>query len=219
MLVILQNVVNTKARRRLQLTVEAEAADLYNATMELVYYPDPRLRDVSKKIGAVDQEILDAVPQMFEIMYKARGIGLAGPQAGLGRRIVVANLSADPKNKDDEQVFINPEILGRSGKLLEEEGCLSLPGMAAQIPRAEKVLVRYKDLTGKTIEREAEMLESRLFQHEIDHLDGILIVDKLTPADRKQWSPLIKELEEDFKANRKPRRRRPSPPPEEEVAE
>ena len=91
--------------------------------------------------------------------------------------------------------------------------------MAAQVPRAEKVLVRYKDLTGKTIEREAEMLESRLFQHEIDHLDGILIVDKLTPADRKQWAPLIKELEEDFKANRKPKRRRPPPPPEEEVAE
>jgi peptide deformylase len=118
--------------------------------MELVYYPDPRLRDVSKKISTIDQEILDAIPQMFEIMYKARGIGLAGPQAGLGRRIVVANLSADPKNKDDEQVFINPEILGRSGKLLEEEGCLSLPGMAAQVPRAEKVLVRYKDLSGRT---------------------------------------------------------------------
>ena len=188
--------------------------------MELVYYPDPRLRDVSKKIAGIDQDLLDAVPQMFEIMYKARGIGLAGPQAGLGRRIVVANLSADPKNKDDEQVFINPEIVGRSGKLLEEEGCLSLPGLAAQIPRAEKVLVRYKDLKGKTIEREAEMLESRLFQHEIDHLDGILIVDKLTPADRKQWAPLIKELEEDFKANRKPKRRTsPRTPPPDEAAE
>ena len=182
--------------------------------MELVYYPDPRLRDVSKKISSVDQEILAAVPQMFEIMYKARGIGLAGPQAGLGRRIVVANLSGDPKNKDDEQVFINPEILGRDGELREEEGCLSLPGMAAQVQRAEKVLVRYKDLQGKMVEREAEMLESRLFQHEIDHLDGILIVDKMTPADRKQWAPLIKELEEDFKANRKPKRRPPPRPVE-----
>jgi len=182
--------------------------------MELVYYPDPRLRDVSKKISKVDQEILDAVPQMFEIMYKARGIGLAGPQAGLGRRIVVANLSGDPKNKDEEQVFINPEILGKEGKLQEEEGCLSLPGMAAQIQRAEVVLVRYTDLQGKSIEREAEMLESRLFQHEIDHLDGILIVDKMTPADRKQFGPLIKELEEDFKANRKPKRRPPPRPVE-----
>lgn len=178
--------------------------------MELVYYPDPRLRDVSKKIAAVDAEILQAVPLMFEIMYKARGIGLAGPQAGLGRRIVVANLTGDPKEKDAEQVFINPEIVGKEGDLREEEGCLSLPGMAAQVPRAEKVLVRYKDLQGKSIEREAEMLESRLFQHEIDHLDGILIIDKMTPADRKQWTPLLKELEEDFKANRKPVRRSPA---------
>ena len=217
MLLIPPGVVNTSARK---VTIEDDSADLYNASMELVYYPDPRLRDVSKKIVAVDQEILEAVPQMFEIMYKARGIGLAGPQAGLGRRIVVANLSGDPKNKEDEQVFINPEIVGRSGKLLEEEGCLSLPGIAAQVPRAEKVLVRYKDLNGKSIEREAEMLESRLFQHEIDHLDGILIVDKLTPADRKQWAPLIKELEEDFKAQRKPKRRpAPRKPAEDEVAE
>ena len=188
--------------------------------MELVYYPDPRLRDVSKKITTIDQEILDAIPQMFEIMYKARGIGLAGPQAGLGRRIVVANLTGDPKKKDDEQVFINPEILDRSGKLKEEEGCLSLPGMAVQVPRAEKVLVRYKGVDGKFVEREAEMLESRLFQHEIDHLDGILILDKMTPADRKQNAPLIEELEEDFKANRKPKRRPPPrKPPEDEVAE
>jgi peptide deformylase len=184
--------------------------------MELVYYPDPRLREVSKKIATVDAALLEAVPQMFEIMYRARGIGLAGPQAGLGRRIVVANLSGDPKQKESEQVFINPEIMGKAGDLREEEGCLSLPGMAAQVPRAEKVLVRYRDLEGKSVEREAELLESRLFQHEIDHLDGILIIDKMTPADRKQWSPLLKELEEDFRANRKPARRpaarRPSSP-------
>ena len=180
--------------------------------MELVYFPDPRLRDVSKKIAAVDAQIQDAIPQMFEIMYKARGIGLAGPQAGLGRRIVVANLSGDPKKKDEEQVFINPEILGKAGELREEEGCLSLPGLAAQIQRAERCLVRYQDLKGKIVEREAEMLESRLFQHEIDHLDGILIVDKMTPADRKQWAALLKEMEEDFKANRKPKRR-PAPRP------
>jgi peptide deformylase len=84
--------------------------------------------------------------------------------------------------------------------------------MAAQMQRAEKVLVRYQDLKGKWIEREAEMLESRLFQHEIDHLDGILIVDKMTPADRKQWAALLKEMEEDFKSNRKPKRR-PTPRP------
>ena len=163
--------------------------------MELVYYPDPRLRDVSKRISTIDQEILDAVPQMFEIMYKARGIGLAGPQAGLGRRIVVANLTGDPKKKDDEQVFINPEIVDRAGKLQEEVGCLSLPGMGAQIQRAEKVLVRYKDLSGKMIEREAEMLESRLFQHEIDHLDGILFTKRMSPLKRDLVLRKIRKLQ------------------------
>ena len=178
--------------------------------MELVYYPDPRLRDVSKKIATIDADLLEAIPQMFEIMYRASGIGLAGPQAGLGRRIVVANLAGDPNKKESVQVFINPEIVEKAGDLREEEGCLSLPGMAALVPRAEKVLVRYRDVKGKAVEREAEMLESRLFQHEIDHLDGILIIDKMTPADRNQWTPLLKELEEDFKAQRKPSRR---PPP------
>jgi peptide deformylase len=96
--------------------------------MELVYYPDPRLREVSKKVAQIDESLRAAVPEMFEIMYRARGIGLAGPQAGLGRRVIVANLSGDKEEKDQERVFINPEILDRQGEKREEEGCLSLPG-------------------------------------------------------------------------------------------
>lgn len=168
--------------------------------MELVYYPDPRLREPSKKVGEIDAELRELVPQMFDIMYRARGIGLAGPQAGLGRRLIVANLSGDRKEKAEEQVFINPEILERIGEKREEEGCLSLPGMAALITRAEKLRVRYRDLEGKTVEREVEDLEAKLFQHEIDHLDGILLVDKMTAADKRQWAPLLRELEEEYEA-------------------
>jgi peptide deformylase len=169
--------------------------------MELVYYPDPRLRDRAKALPAkVDPAVAEAVPGMFDIMYKARGIGLAGPQVALGWRVVVANLTGDPKQKDHEQVFVNPEILEKSGEIREEEGCLSLPGMVAQIQRAERVVVRYRTLDGKEIERAADGLEAKLFQHEIDHLDGILIVDKMTPADRKQWAGLLEELEEDYAA-------------------
>ena len=167
--------------------------------MELIYYPDPRLRERAQPIERVDEEIRRAVPRMFEIMYRARGIGLAGPQVALGRRLVVANLTGDPKVKEAEQVFLNPEILEKSGRMREEEGCLSLPGMAAVVPRAERVVVRYRTLEGRTVERPAEGLEAKLFQHEIDHLDGILIVDKMTPADLKQWAPLLKELEEQYK--------------------
>src|SRR5688572_18566624 len=159
--------------------------------MELVYYPDPRLREVSKKIAQIDESLRAAVPEMFDIMYRARGIGLAGPQAGLGRRVIVANLTGDPDEKDFEQVFINPEVLERVGEKREEEGCLSLPGMAPQILRAEMVRVRYKDLEGQPHEREVEGLEAKLFQHEIDHLDGILLVDKMTAADKRQWAPLL----------------------------
>ncbi len=178
--------------------------------MELVYYPDPRLREISRKILVIDDEIRSAVPEMFSIMYRARGIGLAGPQAGLGRRIIVANLSGDAEEKDREQVFINPQIVERSGEKREEEGCLSLPGMAPLILRSEKLLVRYQDLEGQPHEREVEGLEAKLFQHEIDHLDGLLLVDKMTAADKRQWAPLLRELEEEFEAKSKKAPRRKS---------
>jgi peptide deformylase len=176
--------------------------------MELVYYPDPRLREVSKKILKIDDEIRQAVPLMFDIMYRARGIGLAGPQAGLGRRVIVANLSGDRENAEAERVFINPEILEKRGEKREEEGCLSLPGLAPLITRAEAVRVRYTTLEGELVERDVEDLEAKLFQHEIDHLDGILLVDKMTAADKRQWAPLLRELEEEYEAGlkKKPRK-------------
>ena len=172
--------------------------------MELVYFPDPRLREPAKPVKALDDDLRAALPRMFEIMYRSRGIGLAGPQVALGRRVVVANLAADPEKKDQEQVFLNPEILEKSGQKKEEEGCLSLPGIYPVILRAEKLVVRYTDLEGKEVQREVQGLEAKLFQHEIDHLDGILLVDKMTAADKKQWAPLLKELEEDFEEKRKP---------------
>lgn len=148
----------------------------------------------------IDEELRRVAAAMFEIMYRARGIGLAAPQAGLDRRIIVANLGGGPERKEGEQVFINPEILDRAGEICEDEGCLSLPGMSVKIPRAERVEVRYRDLDGKEIRRPAEGLEAKLFQHEIDHLDGVLIIDKMTSADRKQWAPFLKGLEEEYRS-------------------
>ena len=174
---------------------------------ELVYYPDPRLRELSSPIARIDDEVRDLIAQMFTVMYRAHGIGLAGPQVGVSRRIIVANLMADPERKELEQVFVNPEISDRSGELREEEGCLSLPDMGVVVPRAEKVEVRYRNAEGEAVRRTTQGLESRLFQHEIDHLDGILIMDKMTPADKKQWAPLLKELEEDYQNGTRPIRR------------
>ena len=181
--------------------------------LNLVYYPDPRLRRIADPVSKTGSDLKAALPQMFEIMYKSRGIGLAGPQVALNQRVVVANLAGDAEKKEGEQVFINPEIIERSGERREEEGCLSLPGLYATITRADQVEVRYETLEGAKIQRVVEGLEAKLFQHEIDHLDGILILDKLTPADRKQWASYLKEMEEDYEKDRPPRRRsRPRPP-------
>jgi len=178
--------------------------------VRLLRYPDPRLRTAARAVGPLNGEVCRAAAAMFEIMYRARGIGLAGPQAGLDLRLVVANLAGDPARKDLEQVFVNPEILGCAGERCEEEGCLSLPGMSVKIPRAETVEVRYLDLDGREIRRSAEGIEAKLFQHEVDHLDGILIIDKMTPADRKQWASFLKGLEEEYRSRGRRSRHAPS---------
>ena len=169
--------------------------------MELVYYPDPRLRQVSKPIEKTEiANLKDIVKEMFKIMYESRGIGLAGPQVGYGYRIIVANLLG---KQEGEEVFINPEIVEKIGEVREEEGCLSLPGIVAQVLRAEQVIVDIIDLDGGRRRVEADGLYARLFQHEIDHLDGILLIDKMTPAEKKPYSHIIFELEDDFKRGKK----------------
>jgi peptide deformylase len=176
--------------------------------LRLVYYPDPILRNPSAPVKEVSKDLREAIPQMFEIMYGHRGIGLAGPQAGLAQRIVVANLFGDPKKKEEEKVFINPEILDKGGVMTEEEGCLSLPGLSAKIRRSAWVKVRYRDLDGQAWEIQVEGLWAKLFQHEVDHIDGLLMVDKMSAADLKQWRPLLQELEDDHAAKREPARKR-----------
>jgi len=174
--------------------------------MELLYYPDPRLRAVARPVKKAEGSLQDTVRSMFQTMYETRGIGLAAPQVGLGIRVIVANLTADPQRPNSEEVYINPEILERSGEIKEEEACLSLPGLFSIIPRSAEISVRFTDLEGKVRTVKAKELHARLFEHEIDHLDGILIIDRLTPAERSKWSPLLKELEADAKKKvRRPR--------------
>lgn len=177
-------------------------------SLPVVYYPDPRLRETAKPIPSVTAEIRDLVPRMFEAMYQSRGIGLAGPQIGYGHRIVVAGMPGPEGASPKEEVYLNPVIRKRSGKVREEEGCLSLPGLVANVERAEKVTVEYRTLDWEERRVEVDGLHAKLFQHEIDHLDGILVIDRMTPAERKQWAPLLRELEEDFAAKR--RRNRPA---------
>ncbi len=116
---------------------------------------------------------------MFESMYKAIGIGLAAPQVGVGKRITVIDLS-NQKNPKDKIVLVNPEIVHKEGRQVEEEGCLSLPEIRDKVSRAAKVKVKAQDLEGKWFEMEGEELLARAFQHEIDHLDGILFPWRLS---------------------------------------
>src|ERR1017187_765036 len=150
---------------------------------EIVKYPDPILQRPTEKVTQFDDDLRTLAADMFESMYKAIGIGLAAPQVGVGKRITVIDLS-NQKDSKDKIVLVNPEIVHNEGKQVEEEGCLSLPDIRDKVARAAKVKVRAQDLDGKTIELEGTELLARAFQHEIDHLDGILFPWRLSMLKR-----------------------------------
>ncbi|MBI4244058.1 MAG: peptide deformylase [Planctomycetes bacterium] len=167
--------------------------------MEIKIFPDPKLRVVADKVQEFgEREMNKTIKEMFRIMYECGGIGLAGTQIGLDKRIVVCNLEAGSGNKTKEQVFINPRILKRKGTILSDEGCLSLPGIRANLNRYKRVKVEYFDEKEKKHLVEAEELLAILFQHEIDHLDGMLIIDRMSMSQKAAINHVLKEFEEDF---------------------
>lgn len=135
---------------------------------------DPVLRSKAKKINEVNKKTNDLIDNMFETMYEEDGVGLAAPQVGMLKRIAVVDI-----REENKIVLINPEIIEEEGKAIMEEGCLSIPGETGDVIRAEKIKVRTLNREGKEIEFEAEGFEARAIQHEIDHLDGVLFVDKI----------------------------------------
>jgi peptide deformylase len=141
-----------------------------------------------------DEEIRRKVQEMVPLMALEKGIGLAAPQVGWGVRLLVAQ----PDAAQPPGVLINPEIVKKSGSEWGEEGCLSFPGIYGDVLRAKKVWVAAQDLDGKRIELEADDLYARVLQHEIDHLDGILFVTKMRPADRAQNKKKLDELKRKF---------------------
>jgi len=160
---------------------------------EIVKYPDPVLAKPGEPITVFDGDLQALVEEMFESMYAAHGIGLAAPQIGLSKRLTVidVNFKKDPA---DKLVLINPEIVEREGKQFEEEGCLSLPDIREKVNRAAKVKVRAQNVTGEWFEVEGEELLSRALQHEIDHLDGVLFLDRLSRLKRDLVVRRIKKL-------------------------
>ncbi|ALZ82699.1 MULTISPECIES: peptide deformylase [Pseudomonas] len=152
------------------------------AILDILEFPDPRLRTVAKPIDVVDDALRQTIDDMFETMYEAPGIGLAATQVNVHRRLVVIDVSED---KSEPLVFINPEAEPLTQELGEyQEGCLSIPGFYEKVCRPERVRVTALDRDGKSFELECDGLLAVCIQHEIDHLDGKLFVDYLSPLKR-----------------------------------
>jgi peptide deformylase len=161
---------------------------------EIVKYPDPVLAKRGEDVTEFGEDLKTLVEEMFESMYAAHGIGLAAPQIGLSKRLTVIDVSFK-KDPDDKLVLINPEIVEREGKQFEEEGCLSLPEIREKVNRAAKVKVRAQNVEGEWFEVEGEELLSRALQHEIDHLDGVLFIDRLSRLKRDLVHRRIKKMQ------------------------
>ena len=146
-------------------------------------FPDRRLRTKAKEVTVFDQAIKSLVDDMIETMYEAKGVGLAATQVDVHQRVIVIDVSED---KDAPLCLINPEIIEKEGVEESEEGCLSVPGFFENITRAEHVKIRAQDKEGKSFEMEAGELLSVCIQHEMDHLEGTLFVDYLSPLKRRR---------------------------------
>lgn len=167
--------------------------------MEVVQFPHPALRYKSKPITQIDAKLRSTVAEMFELMYEHRGIGLAANQVGLPWRFFIINPSGDADNKDDEFVFINPEISDRKGSEEAEEGCLSLPRVYGDVRRPEKITVEAFDLNGQGFQMALEDLPARVVQHETDHLDGVMFFDRMTEAAARELKPKLDDFETLFR--------------------
>ena len=171
------------------------------AKLNILEFPDPRLTTVATAVETFDKELKKLVEDMTETMYSANGIGLAATQVNVHKRLLVLDISED---QDQPRVYINPEILSQSGEQTHEEGCLSVPGIYANMKRAENITVRAQDIEGNSFEEQLEELHAVCVQHEMDHLVGRLFVDYLSPLKRnmvrkkleKQRKVAAKEAEE-----------------------
>ncbi|HTN75160.1 MAG TPA: peptide deformylase [Pirellulaceae bacterium] len=170
--------------------------------MHIIPYPHSTLRRKAKLVKRVDSELRNIIHAMFDLMYEARGIGLAANQVDIPLRFFIINTDADP-NKGEERVFINPVITQPKGFAEAEEGCLSLPGLYGNVTRPKQVRINAYDLEGREINEELTGLLARAAQHELDHLDGVLFIDRMTETGKFAAQDALHEFEIDFMSKRK----------------
>ena len=157
-------------------------------SLQVLQFPDPRLKRVSIPVAQVDGNLCRLADQMLQLMYDEPGIGLAAPQVGEAIRLVVMDTEWNNEGSDrNPAVIVNPEILSREGEIVWEEGCLSVPDFTADVDRAEHILVKYQNLEGKEVTEDLIGLRAVCLQHEIDHLDGILFIDRISRLKRSLY--------------------------------
>lgn len=167
--------------------------------MKIVRYPHPALRHPARPISSIDKQLYLHIGQMKEAMYEARGLGLAAPQVALPYQLLVMNITGDAAQPEREEVFLNPQIVERKGFQEDEEGCLSFPGLYQKIRRSKTIKVRAYNLKGELVEKIVTDLEARAWQHEIDHLNGVLFIDMMGPIARLASRGSVKTFEKDFR--------------------
>jgi peptide deformylase len=166
---------------------------------EILVYPDPRLAEKSREIDEITPEVKKLAEDMVETMYESDGIGLAAPQVGECCRLIVVDITG-PQLREDLRIIVNPEIVSAEGETESEEGCLSVRELRSKVKRAGKVKVRGKDLDGKAVEIDAENLLAICLQHEIDHLEGTLFIDRLSRLKRSLYDKKVKKWQKQEKA-------------------
>jgi peptide deformylase len=174
--------------------------------LKIVKYPHPALRFESKPLQAIDREVRIVAGGMLELMYGAHGLGLAGNQVAWPFQMFVMNATANPEIAEQQRVLINPVILERRGTIEGDEGCLSFPELYQKVRRAKTVRVQAYDLEGKVIEvvtselpQNLAELSSRVLQHEIDHLHGVLYIDKMGPLGKLSARGSLRDFEREFR--------------------
>jgi len=165
--------------------------------LKIVLWPDPRLRKVSQPIEKIDDTTAALATRMFELMREHHGVGLAAPQVGLNVRLFVTNPTGEP---GDDHVYINPQLSDAEDETDAEEGCLSLPGINAHILRSKSLKIRAQGLDGQWFEEKSDEFPARVWQHEFDHLNGTMLMDRMGPADKILAKKKLRELEEDWAA-------------------
>ena len=172
----------------------SEGAD----ALAVVPHPHPALRTKAKPVGEINAALRKAVAEMFELMYATEGVGLAAPQVARPWRLFVCNPTGEADEKDQERVFVNPEIVRRTGSGTSEEGCLSLPEVFGDVRRADRITVEAFDLGGNLFEMDLDELPARVVLHEYDHLDGVMFPDRMTAAEKRKIAPKLADFEHEW---------------------